>query len=145
MSPARRKAQVMRNACRPKGRFFFLLLLTAAATLQLPAWIDVMAQSSGPAMTQVIDTVYRADGTAATGTVLISWPAFTTADGKAVAAGSISVKLGGAGAFAASLAPNTGGQPAGVYYRVVYQLADDTVQPAWTGEYRIVSDCLAGE
>ena len=52
------------------------------------------AQTSGPAMTQVVDTVYRADGTTAKGTVLISWPAFTTADGKAVAAGSLSVQLG---------------------------------------------------
>ena len=59
----------------------------------------------------------------AKGTVLISWPAFTTADGKAVAAGSLSVQLGSGGTFAASLAPNTGAQPAGVYYKVVYQLA----------------------
>ncbi len=68
-------------------------------------------------------TRYRADGTAARGMVLISWPAFTTADGKAVAAGSLSVQLGNGGAFAASLAPNTGAQPAGVYYKVVFQLA----------------------
>ncbi len=104
------------------GRFFCLLLPTAAM-LQLPAWIDMVAQSNGPAMTQVIETVYHADRTAAMGTVLILWPAFTTADGKTVAAGSMSVKLDAAGAFAASPAPNTGAQPAGVYYRVVYQLA----------------------
>ena len=55
--------------------------------------------------------------------MLISWPAFTTADGKAVAAGSLSVRLGSGGAFTASLAPNTGAQPAGVYYKVIYQLA----------------------
>ena len=73
-------------------------------------------------LTKVVDTVYRADGTTASGTVLISWPAFTTADGKAVAAGSLSVQLGNGGSFAASLAPNTGAQPAGVYYKVVYQL-----------------------
>ena len=24
-------------------------------------------------------------------------------------------------------------------------LLDDTVQPAWAGEYRVVSDCLAGQ
>src|SRR5271157_5924629 len=119
VSPAWREAQVMRNARRPMGRFFCLLMwMAAAAMLPLP----VQAQASGPAMTQVVDTVYRADGTTATGTVLISWPAFTTADGKAVAAGSLSVHLGNGGTFAASLAPNTGAQPAGVYYRVVYQL-----------------------
>ena len=39
-----------------------------------------------PVMTTVSDTVYRADGSAASGTMLISWPAFTTADAKPVAA-----------------------------------------------------------
>src|SRR5271157_3979879 len=127
VSPAWREAQVMRNARRPMGRFFCLLMwMAAAAMLPLP----VQAQASGPAMTQVVDTVYRADGAAAAGTVLISWPAFTTADGKAVAAGSLSVHLGSGGAFTASLAPNTGAQPAGVSYRVVYLLTGDTVQPA---------------
>jgi hypothetical protein len=71
--------------------------------------------------------------------VLISWPAFTTADGAAVE--SLSVKLGG-GAFSARLALNTGAQPAGVYYKVIYQLTDDAVQAAWSREYRIESDCL---
>jgi len=127
MNPAWRKAQFTRNACRPMGRFFCLLMIMAAATL-LP-W-PVQGQTNGPAMTQVVDTVYRADGAAAAGTVLISWPAFTTADGKAVAAGSLSVHLGSGGAFTASLAPNTGAQPAGVSYRVVYLLTGDTVQPA---------------
>ncbi|MGA9565997.1 MAG: hypothetical protein WBS19_10785, partial [Candidatus Korobacteraceae bacterium] len=108
----------MRNACRPMGRFFCLLMVVAATLLPAP----VQGQTSGPAMTQVVDIVYRADGTAARGTVLISWPAFTTADGKAVAAGSSNVLLGTGGAFAASLAPNTGAQPAGVYYKVVFQL-----------------------
>src|SRR5271165_3350453 len=107
----------MRNACRPMGRFFCLLMWLAAAAATLAA------QTSGPAMTQVTDIVYRADGTAAKGTVLISWPGFTTADGKAVAAGSLSVQLGSGGTFAVSLAPNTGAQPAGVYYKVVYQLS----------------------
>ena len=109
----------MRNACRPKGRFFCLLMVLAAAV-----WLTaiVQAQSTGPAMTQVTDTVYRADGTVAKGTVLISWPGFTTADGNAVAAGTLSVQLGSGGAFTASLAPCTGAQPAGVYYKVVYQL-----------------------
>ena len=108
----------MRNACRPMGRFFCLLAVAAMLPVSL-----VHAQTNGPAMTQVVDTVYRADGTAARGMVLISWPAFTTADGKAVAAGSLNVQLGNGGAFTASLAPNTGAQPAGVYYKVIFQLA----------------------
>src|SRR5271166_2828131 len=113
----------MRNACRPTGRFFCLLMVMAALILALRAGMQAAPPAGGPAMTQVADTVYRADGAPATGTVLISWPAFTTADGKAVAAGSLSVHLGSGGAFTASLAPNTGAQPAGVFYRVVYQLS----------------------
>src|SRR5664279_4016278 len=116
MSPVGREAEVMRNAHRPMGRIFCLLMMVAAAML------PVAAQSGGPAMTQVVDTVYRADGVTAKGTVLISWPAFTTVDGAAVAAGSLSVNLGNGGTLSARLAPNTGAQPAGVYYKVVYQL-----------------------
>ena len=109
----------MRNARRPMGRFFCLLKWLAAVVAMA---VTMSAQTNGPTLTQVVDTVYRADGTAARGTVLISWPAFTTMDGKAVAAGSISIQLGSSGSFAASLAPNTGAQPAGVYYKVIYQL-----------------------
>ncbi|HVP55409.1 MAG TPA: hypothetical protein VMU45_10475 [Candidatus Eisenbacteria bacterium] len=113
----------MRSAFRPVGRFFCLLTMAAAPFLAVPVEMRAVPPTGGPAMTQVVDTVYRADGATAKGTVLISWPAFTTADGYAVAAGSLSVQLGSGGAFAASLAPNTGAQPAGVYYKVVYQLA----------------------
>ncbi len=81
----------MRSARRPMGRFFCLLKCLAAAIAMATA---LAAQTNGPAMTQVKDTIYRADGNVATGTVLISWPAFTTSDGKAVAAGSLSVQLG---------------------------------------------------
>ena len=120
----------MRNAHRPMGRFFCLQLVMAAAAFVLLAERTHAAPPvSGPALTQVAETVYRADGTVAKGTVLISWPAFTTVDGKAVAAGSLRVPLGNGGAFAASLAPNTGAQPAGVYYRVVYQLAGPQLSP----------------
>jgi hypothetical protein len=110
----------MRNALRPLGRFFCLLKWLAAVVAMATT---IAAQTNGPTMTQVVDTVYRADGAVAKGTVLISWPAFTTMEGKAVAAGSISVQLGNGGTFAASLAPNTGAQPAGVYYKVIYQLS----------------------
>lgn len=87
----------MRNACRPMGRSF-CLLVAMAVVLPLLA----QAQPTGPAMKQAVNTVYRADGTAAIGTLLISWPAFTTADGKATTAGSMSVKLGSGAAFTAS-------------------------------------------
>ena len=46
----------------------------------------LMAQ--GPSTTTITGIVYRADGTPAGGTPLISWPAFTTNAGQAVAAGT---------------------------------------------------------
>jgi hypothetical protein len=48
-------------------------------------------QAQGPALTTISGTLYRADGTAASGTVLISWPSFQAAEGDAVAAGNLSV------------------------------------------------------
>ena len=90
--------------------------------------LAVSAFAQSPTLTTVSDTVYRADGTPAAGTLLISWPAFTTPDGHAVAAGTKSVALSQAGAFSVQLAPNTGGTPAGATYSIVYQLSDGTVK-----------------
>ena len=87
-------------------------------------WLDGDGVDAGPTTTNVQDTVYRADGTAASGTLLISWPAFTTAGGQPVAAGSTSVKLGAGGALSVGLAPNAGASPSGSYYTVVYQLSE---------------------
>ncbi len=106
---------------RPMGRLFFGLL-----TVLLVWWgafaSPVNAADGGPAITRVSDTVYRADGTPASGMVLISWPAFTTSDAKPVAAGTKSVTLGSGGALAVDLVPNAGASPAGSYYQVVFQL-----------------------
>jgi trimeric autotransporter adhesin len=57
----------------------------------------VSAKAQTPSLTTVSDTVYRADGSPAAGTLLISWPAFTTADGYTVAAGNKSAILGNNG------------------------------------------------
>lgn len=79
-------------------------------------------QAQSPPTTTVSDTVYRADGTPAAGTLLISWPAFTTASGTAIAGGTKSVTLGGGGALSVALVPNAGATPATTVYTVVYQL-----------------------
>ena len=85
-------------------------------------------QAQGPALTTISGTVYRADGTAASGTVLISWPSFHTAAGDAVAAGNRSVTIAPLGGSTAQLVPNVGASPAGAYYVVVLQLDDGTVR-----------------
>jgi hypothetical protein len=77
--------------------------------------------------TTVQGTVYRADGSAAIGTVLVSWPAFSTAANQAVAAGSTTAIIGQDGFLSVNLAPNQGAYPAGSYYTVVYHLSDGTV------------------
>ncbi|MGC9291813.1 MAG: hypothetical protein ACP5EP_03710 [Acidobacteriaceae bacterium] len=77
--------------------------------------------------TLIQDTVYHADGTYATGTLLVSWPAFTTATGEAIPAGNTSVQIGANGAVSLGLAPNIGATPSGTYYTVVYHLDDGSV------------------
>src|SRR5882757_4092826 len=100
---------------------FFIVAMVGG----LCAW-QVWAQ--GPALTTISDTVYRADGTTAKGTSLISWPTFQTAEGNAIAAGTKTVTIGTAGAFSTQLVPNVGATPAGTYYSVVFQLDDGTVR-----------------
>jgi hypothetical protein len=60
-----------------------LLLRIAVASALLMG----SSNAQQPSRTTVSDIVYRADGSPASGTVLISWPEFTTADSKPVAAG----------------------------------------------------------
>jgi len=86
-----------------------------------------------PNTTTVTDVVYRADGSPAGGTLLISWPAFSTADGKPVAAGTMSVSIGANGNVSLGLAPNEGAAPAGTYYKVTLKLNDGTTSTEyWT-------------
>ena len=104
----------MWEARRALSRLFFLLLSVALGV--------GMSHGATPTLTTVSDTVYRADGSPAAGTLLISWPPFTTAGGQPVAAGTESVTLGAQGALSVALVPNAGANPAETYYTVVYQL-----------------------
>jgi trimeric autotransporter adhesin len=110
---------------RPRGRFFYWLL--SVLWVWGIAHAPLATAGTAPATTRVSDVVYRADSTPASGVVLISWPAFTTTDGKPVAAGNTSVTLGTGGSFSTDLVPNSGASPAGAYYTVVFQL-DDVVR-----------------
>jgi hypothetical protein len=93
--------------------------------LLLVAWTaDAAAQVT---TTQIADTVYHANGTAATGTVLISWAAFTTSSGTSIPGGNVSTTITTGGALSVHLIPNAGVNPVGTYYTVVYHLDDGTV------------------
>lgn len=104
----------------------FLMLGTLSMTASSAFAYRQTAPTTAVPTTTVQDTVYRADGTAAGGTVLISWPAFTTATGRTVAAGSTSVTLGTGGALSVALVANSGSTPMGSYYTVVFHLNDGT-------------------
>jgi len=103
--------------------FCLLLSVLASAT---------MSHAQALAMTNISDVVYRADGTPASGVLFISWPAFSTSDGKPVASGTKNVTLGAQGALSVSLAPKAGATPAATYYTVVYQLSDTVKTEFWT-------------
>ncbi len=103
----------------------------------IPLWrlaglVLCIAATAFPGLAQVTttvvqDTVYHADGTIATGTILVTWPAFVTAKGNTVAAGNLTVTIGSNGEVSLNLAPNVGATPAGSYYTAVYHLDDGTV------------------
>jgi len=94
------------------GELATLLVLALLMSLALSSNL----QAQGPALTTISGTVYRADGTAASGSVLISWPSFQTVEGDAVAAGNLTLTIGPSGAVTVQLVPNVGAAPAGTYY-----------------------------
>ncbi len=81
-----------------------------------------------PQRTTVSDVVFRADGTPAQGTLLISWPGFTLPNGQAVAGGATSTILGPGGALSTALIPTANVSPSNTVYTVIYQLSDETVR-----------------
>src|SRR6202167_640109 len=144
----------MFQACRPTGRLFYWVLAVVVMTWSVrvaareeasagkPATSPTAkpgaaepksraaspAPQSGPALTSVIDTVYMASGNPAAGVLVITWPAFVTTGGTAVAPGSLNVTLGTNGALDVALMPNANANPANTYYTVVYQLHPSEVR-----------------
>jgi hypothetical protein len=112
---------------RPTGRLSCWLIVVMVLSFGRMAF-SAPGPQSGAGTTTVADTVYLADGSAAQGNLLISWPAFETASGTEVAAGTTSTALGAGGALSVALVPNVGASPAGAYYTVVYQLGPGEVK-----------------
>jgi hypothetical protein len=84
----------------------------------------VIASAQAVSTTTVQGTVYLANGQAGSGTLVVSWPAFTTANGQAVAADSTTVTIATDGFVSVNLAPNLGATPAGLFYTAVYYMSD---------------------
>jgi trimeric autotransporter adhesin len=111
---------------KPRGWTLVGMVLLAIPGVMKVAAAMQTASNGAIATTQVTDTVFRGDGTAATGTVIVSWQAFTTASGESIPSGTTSAAIT-AGALSLQLIPNAGSTPMGTYYTAVYHLDDGTV------------------
>jgi hypothetical protein len=87
---------------------------------------SVAAAAQAPTTTTVQGTVYLASGQPGSGTLVVSWPAFTTASGQVVAADKTTVTIPSDGFVSVNLAPNLGATPAGLFYTAVYYMSDGT-------------------
>ncbi len=106
------------NMCLRTGRWMGLWLLGMA--------MACVASGQTVSTTTVQGTVYLANGQPGAGTLDVSWPAFTTANNQAVAAGRTTVTIAPDGFVSVNLAPNLGATPGGLYYTAVYQMSDGT-------------------
>ncbi|WP_158942067.1 SGNH/GDSL hydrolase family protein [Granulicella sp. S190] len=114
---------------KPKGWTLIGMLLLAVPGVITGIRVATAAQATTPntiGTTQVIDTVFRGDGTLANGSVIVSWQAFTAASGQAVPSGTTSATIAN-GALSLALVPNAGSTPIGTYYTAVYHLDDGSV------------------
>lgn len=108
--------------------FFFAALVLACLPFACPA------AAQGVSTTTVQGTVYLANGQPGSGTIQISWPAFTTSNNLAVTAGRITASIAADGFLSVNLTPNLGASPAGLFYTAVYHMSDGTTST----EYWIV-------
>ncbi len=108
------------RAARALGLGLLALACVLAVFVALPAF------AQGVSTTTVQGTVYLANGQPGSGTLMISWPAFTTSNGLAVAAGSLNATIASDGFVSVNLTPNLGALPAGLFYTAVYHMSDGT-------------------
>lgn len=93
-----------------------ILLLLLCSLFPVPC---TLLQAQSPATTTVQDTVYKSDGSLASGSVVITWQPFISADHKPVFGGTKTIPLTN-GALSVQLAPTVGATPAGTSYDVKY-------------------------
>jgi hypothetical protein len=115
-------------------------VLVSLSLAMLGGCAECAAAQAPLAVTTVQDTVYTASGSPASGTVVVSWPGFTTASGAVVPAGTTSAVIGANGLLSVTLAPNAGATPIGSYYTATFHLSDGTT----SREYWVVPATVAG-
>ncbi|MGH9785774.1 MAG: hypothetical protein ACRD88_16500, partial [Terriglobia bacterium] len=108
----------------PRKLFFSTFL---ALCLQIAILMAICSVAKAQGTVQVLDTLYNADGTKATGRLVISWDPFTsgstTVDGGTLTYAIPSTGVN-QGVVNVSLYPNAGATPAGTSYRAQYFLAN---------------------
>jgi hypothetical protein len=90
------------------------------------AGLGSAVQAQAVSTTTVQGTVYLANGQPGSGTLVVSWPTFTTASGQLVVADSATMAISPNGSVSVNLAPNVGATPAGEYYTAVFYMSDGT-------------------
>ena len=95
-----------------------------AARVALLCLVAVVALGQAPSTTTVTGTVYLANGQPGAGTLVLSWPTFTTAAGQLVVADSTTVTIPTDGFVSVNLVANQGSTPAGEYYTAVFYMSD---------------------
>ena len=92
--------------------------------------VAALAQTIGT--TTVQGTVYLTNGSPGSGTLQLSWPAFTTASNQTVAAGKIATTIAADGFVSVNLAPNLGSSPAGLFYTAIFHMSDGTTSTEYS-------------
>jgi trimeric autotransporter adhesin len=77
-------------------------------------------------VTTVQDTITYADGTTASGSIVLTWPPFQFS-GVTITGGQSEYEIGLDGAISISLYPTVGALPSGVYYTASYHLDQGSV------------------
>jgi hypothetical protein len=90
-------------------------------------WMGSVVHAQAFNTTTVQGTVYLANGQPGTGTLVVSWPSFTTANGQVVTADNMTLEIAPDGFVSVSLAPNLGATPAGLYYTATFYMSDGSV------------------
>jgi hypothetical protein len=106
-----------------------------AAPVALLCLAAAAAQAQAPTTTTVTGTVYLANGQPGAGTLVLSWPAFTTAAGQLIAADTTTVTIPSDGFVSINLVPNQGSTPAGEYYTAIFYMSDGSTHT----QYWVVS------
>jgi hypothetical protein len=96
------------------------------------AMVCALALAQSVSTTTVQGMVYLANGAPASGTLSLRWPAFSTGDNQAIAAGTMTVPIGADGVVRVNLTPNVGAAPAGLFYTAVYHLSDGTTSTEYS-------------